>query len=353
MSIDTTHVALANEQQLQQMVGNPDPRISIPAAAKLAKLIQMRNAQAGQQAMGVPSTPTVRDQLHAAITPEPQDSGIAMAAGGVVRHFDGSNGSVPLSMPDVPDTSIYGMVPGTPYSDALTRAESGGHEESDMETAWLKVPRALRDVVRAGTDGIGSAASALGTTIQDVYTEKGSPEKQAAQRIAREHPELAAQLAAKTAPQLPLGIGTQAPTAAQLAAKLASMDAKKPNPKAPKETATPGSGLNAAISTDTLNSGPVNGTKVKAASEGGEDLPEDTHMQRADELIDQLNPLQKERLAQMTASKSDAEARHKALQAAKHDPNKFVDVLNRIVEASRRPDFCCHLGVRMVNGRAD
>ena len=71
MSIDTTHVALAGEQQLQQMVGNPDPRISIPAAAKLAKLIQLRKSQQGQSAMGEAPAPTVRDQLQQAAAPQP------------------------------------------------------------------------------------------------------------------------------------------------------------------------------------------------------------------------------------------------------------------------------------------
>ena len=92
MSIDTTHVALAGEPQLQQMVGNPDPRISIPAAARLAKMIQERKSQQNQQAMGAAPQPTVKDQLQqaAAPAPVPQDTGIAMAAGGMVqRHFWG------------------------------------------------------------------------------------------------------------------------------------------------------------------------------------------------------------------------------------------------------------------------
>jgi hypothetical protein len=333
MSIDTTHVALANEQQLQQMVGSPDPRVSIPAAARLAKLIQGRKMEQNQQAMGMPQQPTVRDQLQQAAAPAPMEGGIAMAAGGIVqRNF--STGTLP--MPDAPDISVPGMTPGTIYEDKMAEINSGGHEEGDIESAFLKVPRALRDLIYSGTSGIQHAMgdptwAKLGQSAQDLYTDKGSPEKQAAAkaaaRIALEHPELATQLAAKTAPKLPLGIGTQGPTAAQLAAKL--------NPKAAKPNTGPGSGLDAAVSTDTLESGPVNGTKVKAASEGGGELPEDTHMQRADELIAQLDPLQKERLAQLTASKSAEEARYKALQEAKHDPNKFVDTMNRIVEITR------------------
>lgn len=335
MSIDTTHVALANEQQLQQMVGNPDPRVSIPAAARLAKLIQTRNSQQNQQAMGMPATPTVRDQLQQAAAPAPQDSGIAMAAGGIVRHFDGSEGSVPMSMPDAPDTSVPGMVTGTPYEDKMAEINAP-YQEGDTMAAWLKVPRAIRDLVSNTHSGIQSAMGdptwdKLGTGFQDLYTEKGSGAKQAgaaaAARAALEHPELAAQLAAKVAPKLPLGIGTQGPTAAQLAAKL--------NPKAAKPNTGPGSGLNAAISTDTLESGPVNGTKVKAASEGGGDLPEDTHMQRADELIAQLDPLQKKRLENEMNASSAEEARYKALQAAKRDPNKFVAAMNDIVRMTR------------------
>lgn len=271
MSIDTTHVALADEPQLQQMVGNPDPRVSIPAAARLAKLIQERKSQQNQQAMGTPPQPTVKDQLQQAAAPAPQapqappvaDTGIAMAAGGMVqRHFWGGG---------------VGFM-----NDA---------NANDLTDEDFVLQAANADRAQYPGQGQTPPLSGLDESVQ------------AAARTKRQTG----------------SAGTTPPA----------------NPKAPTPTpAPPGSGLGHAISTDTLSSGPVNGSKITASSSTtgeADDTPDTPYMDRAKELIDQLNPLQAQALAQLTASKSDEEARYKAAQAAKHDPDKFIDTMNRIV----------------------
>ena len=329
MSIDTTHIALAGEQQLQQMVGNPDPRVSIPAAARLAKIIQERKSQQNQQAMATPPQPTVKDQLQQAAMPTPQDTGIAMAAGGMVqRHFDDGGQA---------DTSPFMQDVGSAWDNFLYK--STHNPESADDLAQQQASQAYREANR-GPSGGEEIAAYLRNYFQKPTTVAVA---NAADTAAKAQVPYAEQPGADwnaraAAHNLRQGAGTgiaaalpsSPPAAAAPAAPVAAAQRPTANPPIPK------SGLADAVTPATLAAGPVSAGKVSAAGSAGsagspDDTADDAHVAAAEELIDQLNPLQAQALAQLTASKSAEEARYKAAQEAKHDPNKFIDTMNRIV----------------------
>jgi hypothetical protein len=327
MSIDTMHVALAGEQQLQQMVGNPDPRIAIPAAAKLAKLIQLRKSQQGGQAMGEAPAPTVKDQLQQAAAPQqpPPESGIAMAAGGMVqRNFEGGGSE---------DTSPFMRDVGDTW-DAF-KYKSTHDPETPEQLAAQAQAQATREANRQPSFGEEVADYVSRYFSKPSTTAASDAEKaaRAAQRpvnIASGLDE-AAQAAARTKRQLGSAGVTPVPTVQTAAQPVAR------NPKAPTPTAAPGAGLSAAVSQADVTSA------ASAAKPDEKGAPQDSYMAGAKALLDQLSPLQAKAMEQMTGARSAEEARYKAMQAAKHDPNAFVDAMNRIV-ALTRPFAVAHGG---------
>ncbi|CAB4240769.1 hypothetical protein UFOVP228_96 [uncultured Caudovirales phage] len=317
MSIDTTHVALAGEQQLQQMVGNPDPRISIPAAARLAKMIQTRNSQQNQQAMGIPPTPTVRDQLQQAAAPAPMDGGIAMAAGGIVRNFEeGGDADTSPFMQDVGglwDTFKYKSThnPETPEELAAQKEAQDFKEAHRGSSFGEDVASYVGNYFRKPSATV-AAANAQGVTMGD------DPSGM--------KPHVVPPLGIAATPQLTAGIGRHQ-----------GID-KPPIAAAQKPKGTPdpvAAGLEeAAKSKIPSPSGPPGKSKVDAASE---DQPVDTpFMDDAEKMLAEKEKLDQASLQIYKDKLQAGETAHAAMKAAKtaNPWEKIIAILHPYVEAN-------------------
>jgi hypothetical protein len=338
MSIDTSHVALANEQQLQQMIGNPDPRLSIPAAARLAKLIQTRKAQQNNAAMAEQVPPTVKDQLAAAAAPPPP-TGIAQAApgmaeGGMVqRHFEDGGEA---------DTSPFAQDAGNLWDKFIYK--STHNPESPEELAQQRAARDYREANRGPSGGeeiaawiknyFGkpkdvAAAQAADAAAKDQVPYAAQPSmdlnQQAAARIAR-------QGSAGTAPTPSSGLDEAAQAAARTKRQTGSAGIK-----AATSSNAPRAIDQAGGSGELSPSGPVNPTKIAAASKGA--APEETYRDRAEALQAQLDPLYAEQMAHIKRQGDAENERYSGLQAAqkKDGWRQLSDLGAQMMESTKGP----------------
>lgn len=278
MSIDTSHVALADEAQLHQMIGNPDPRVSIPAAARLAKMLQERKSQQNQQAMAAQTPPTVREQLTAAAAPPPP-TGIAQAAPGVEQ----------------------AMAAGGQVQRHFWGGGVGFTNDSNTDDGEVALEKA--NAVRSQYPGPGRADANI------------DPDTAA----------LVSGLVAQSSGMQPNLHATPPKAAAQ-----------KATPSLPRASDQPAvaTGIAAGVSP----SGPPNGTKVAAASEG--DAPEETYRDRAEALQAKLDPLYEAQLANNKQQQDTENTRYAGLQAAQNLPwyEKLSRLGHQLSGAAYNPD---------------
>jgi alkylhydroperoxidase/carboxymuconolactone decarboxylase family protein YurZ len=243
------------------------------AMAKLYKQLQAQKAQQMQAGLAQQMQPSVKAQLQASaqqapqgVAPEqqPEQSGIAMAAGGIVRHFDGG-GQV--------GEDEYGYLPDEGIMGRFARRFAASNFRSAADNA-PPVP----------------------------FTDPASA------RVAQEYPELIAQLRAKTTdPKAPWPT-TRAPTADDLSAKLGG------------RPATNGIAAGATMTRASAQSGPsgYRGSATPARNDSAPDDAEETYRDRADALAAKLDPLYAKQRAAFVGQTDTENQRYAGLKDAKN-----------------------------------